>query len=140
MLNDAAADRGGGGLPPWVPEAARHYIVHTECGCAIRALARGSGCHASTVLRQVRKTESRRDDLLIDEALVSLGAIQRAASAGAQHQAKDALPMTIQTLPTSATPGPTTPSQATPSQTAPSQATIEREARRILRRLCEPSA
>ena len=60
-------------LPDWVPPAAQHYLLHTEFGLSIRAVARSSGCHASTVLRQVRKFENRRDDLLIDEALQRLG-------------------------------------------------------------------
>jgi len=61
-------------LPRWVPEAARAYLVHTETGAPIRALAREKGCHASTVLRQIRRCEQRRDDLLVDEALTVLGA------------------------------------------------------------------
>lgn len=60
-------------VPSWVPAAAVHYLAHTETGTPIRALARSAGCHASTVLRQVRACESRRDDLLVDEALRRLG-------------------------------------------------------------------
>ena len=60
-------------VPGWVPPAARRYIAHTEHGLAIRQLARAAGCHASTVLRQIRNLESRRDDLLVDEALRRLG-------------------------------------------------------------------
>ncbi len=61
------------GVPSWVPHAAIHYLAHTETGTSIRALARKAGCHASTVSRQIRKFESRRDDLLVDEALRRLG-------------------------------------------------------------------
>ena len=46
-------------LPAWVPEDAKHYLAHTEGGEAIRKLARMAGCHASTVLRQVRRIEDR---------------------------------------------------------------------------------
>ncbi|MGH1465360.1 MAG: DUF6456 domain-containing protein [Cognatishimia sp.] len=61
-------------IPNWVPNYAIHYLAHTEKGVSIRALARHSKCHASTVLRQIRRVESRRDDPLIDEALSALGA------------------------------------------------------------------
>lgn len=56
-------------LPSWVPQAARYYIAHTEAGCPIRALARDADVHASTILRQVRRFETRRDDPLVDGAL-----------------------------------------------------------------------
>jgi len=60
-------------LPDWIPQAAVHYLAHTSSGRPIRALAREAGCHASTVLRQVRRFETRRDDPLVDEALRNLG-------------------------------------------------------------------
>jgi len=60
-------------VPAWVPRAALNYLAHTEGGTSIRALAREAGCHASTVSRQVRAFEARRDDLLVDEALRRLG-------------------------------------------------------------------
>lgn len=62
-------------LPAWVPVAARHYLAHTECGLSIRQLARKSGVHASTVMRQVRRFENRRDDPLIDAMLRKLGRV-----------------------------------------------------------------
>jgi len=62
-------------VPSWVPEAALNYLAHTETGVPIRALARRVGRHASTVLRQIRAFETRRDDLLVDEALRRLGSI-----------------------------------------------------------------
>ncbi|SHH21702.1 DUF6456 domain-containing protein [Marivita hallyeonensis] len=52
-----------------LPDAARRYLAHTTDGRPIRDIAREAGCHASTVLRQVRKTESMRDDPLVDKAL-----------------------------------------------------------------------
>lgn len=61
-------------LPDWVPEGAKHYLAHTEQGAPIRALARKAGCHASTVLRQIRKVEMRCDDPLVDAALRKLSA------------------------------------------------------------------
>ena len=62
-----------GELPAWLPDSAFHYLVHTETGASIRALARDAGCHASTILRQIRSFETRRDDLLVDQALRRLG-------------------------------------------------------------------
>lgn len=60
-------------MPDWVPDSARLYLAHTEQGISIRRLAREVGCHASTVLRTVRKIEARRDDPLVDAALRGLG-------------------------------------------------------------------
>ena len=60
-------------MPKWLPEAVRLYLDHTEQGISLRALARREGCHASTVMRQVRRYENRRDDPLVDEALGRLG-------------------------------------------------------------------
>lgn len=60
-------------LPVWVPKSVRNYLAHTEAGVSIRELAREGNCHASTVLRQIRKLEQRRDDPLVDAALRSLG-------------------------------------------------------------------
>ncbi|MEX0368063.1 MAG: DUF6456 domain-containing protein [Ruegeria sp.] len=59
-------------VPAWVPEGAQRYLAHTEAGRSIRDLARGAGCHASTILRQIRRIEMRRDDPLVDAALQSL--------------------------------------------------------------------
>lgn len=56
-------------LPDWVPVGARVYLSHVASGRSLRALARDHGCHASTILRQVRRLENRRDDPLVDEAL-----------------------------------------------------------------------
>lgn len=48
---------------------AQLYLRHVEQGVTIRALAREAGCHASTILRRIRKFEARRDDPLVDTAL-----------------------------------------------------------------------
>ena len=111
-------------LPGWVPPGAQHYIAHTENGLPIRALARAAGCHASTILRQIRKIEMRRDDPLVDAALRKLG-----------HAA---LPHT----PSNVTTGPKETRKMTvhPRNTLPDEATLSREAMRILRRLCETGA
>lgn len=124
-------------IPGWLPEVAVTYLAHTAAGHPIRAIARAKGCHASTVLRQVRRVEAWRDDPLVDEAL------ERIASAHAAAIAETALP--TPDLPTEVPP--MMPSQAakTTDRPAPgadsrSDARIEREARRILRRLCEKGA
>ncbi len=122
MIGHANA-QGRGGMPGWVPEAARHYIVHTECGMSIRAIARSVARHPSTVLRQVRRWESLRDDPLIDEALNRLGrAVLRNPP---RPKFKEPNDMTLQDRPIAA---------------IPDDETFEVEARRVLRRLCEPGA
>ncbi len=110
-------------LPGWVPDAARVYLAHTETGCSIRELAREKGCHASTVLRQVRKIETRRDDPLVDAALRALGT------------AKAADPDTAVVVPLRnlADLKPNSPG-------IPDEVTLRREARRVLRRMCEVGA
>ena len=98
-------------LPGWVPQAAIHYLEHTETGTSLRALARASGCHPSTVLRQVRKLETRRDDPLVDAALDRLG---RLCSGEGDMQLSD--------------------------QNGGDPAGFQRETQRILQRLCETGA
>lgn len=56
-----------------LPEDAKLYLRHVEDGVSIRALAREAGCHASTILRRIRRSEARRDDPLVDRALSSCG-------------------------------------------------------------------
>ncbi|WP_319823795.1 DUF6456 domain-containing protein [Thalassovita sp.] len=112
-------------VPSWVPEAALHYLAHTEAGQPIRALARQSGCHASTVLRQIRKLENRREDQLVDEVLNRLGR---------QHfQAAQETPQISATEPIKMT--------APIRMTIPAETdTFDKEARRILRRMTETGA
>ncbi len=116
-------------MPNWVPPAALAYLVHTETGQPIRALARALGCHASTVLRQIRRIEQRRDDPLVDSALRTLGAAHFQPRANADLlQKKDAVRMNSQPTPN---PGPTD---------TPDESAILAQAGRILRRLCETGA
>ncbi|WP_341365748.1 DUF6456 domain-containing protein [Yoonia sp. BS5-3] len=117
---------GSDALPVWVPDAARHYLVHTETGQSIRALARQSDCHPSTVLRQVRRFECRRDDPLIDAALKSLST--RVSKADDDLEREDVMTQT-ECL------------QATTGQIVGlTQKQIDQDAKRILRRLCEQGA
>ena len=113
-------------LPRWVPDAARHYLAHTETGLSIRALARASDCHPSTVLRQVRRFECRRDDPLIDAALKSLSA--HVSERDVHHKGENGT-MNIECW------------KNAPSQPIGlTQSRIDQEAKRILRRLCEQGA
>ncbi len=112
-------------LPAWVPEGVRHYLVHTEAGLPIRAVARAVEVHASTILRQVRKVESRREDPLVDGALRRLSDFVVAPSAQETRQ-KGRSAMSIQIR--------------TAASGAPEEDRLRREARRVLRRLCETGA
>ncbi len=111
-------------LPAWLPEFTRAYLRHVEEGIPIRQIAREKGEHASTVLRRLRRIEARRDDPLLDEALSRF-----AHSAGCPPRnfcsAKDKIAMSapIRTR--------------TKTETAE---TLQREGRRILRRLAEAGA
>lgn len=87
------------------------YLRHVEGGETIRSLARELGCHASTILRRIRRFEARRDDPLVDQA------VERAA-----RPDQPGLPD----------------SDSTPA-TAPGRIGMKQIAR-ILRRLAEPGA
>ncbi len=123
-------------LPAWLPQAVRLYLDHTEDGMSLRAIARRDGSHASTVMRQVRRYEGRRDDPLLDAALQSLSRSPQPAEQGPPSHAsdqKDATPMSapFRHQPKTPTPIPTL---------AIDEATILREGRRVLRRLAEPGS
>ena len=116
-------------LPRWVPEGARRYLLHTENGRSIRDLARDAGCHASTVLRQIRRIETRRDDPLVDAALAALAAtffIQACAARGRPVPNSRGLPqMNV---------------NVSNSSEFPNTSVLNLEAVRVLRRLCETGA
>jgi hypothetical protein len=114
-------------IPGWVPEGAVAYLAHTAAGLPIRAVARARGCHASTVLRQIRRVEAWRDDPLIDEALERMA--REPGAALAHDLAADPVPA-CKELPM--------PNPAVQPEAADPR--IDREARRILRRLCEKGA
>lgn len=114
-------------IPSWLPDLAVTYLAHTSGGMTIRALARAKGCHASTVLRQVRKVEAWRDDPLVDEALERLGR-NHAAERADSFTNEECSPMPQQAV------------RIIHSHDEQSTVRIEREARRILRRLCEKGA
>jgi lambda repressor-like predicted transcriptional regulator len=112
-------------LPSWLPAAVRHYLDHTEEGTSLRALARRDGVHASTVLRQVRRFEGRREDPLMDEALE---AIARLALRSADAPARKEDPAMSAALRHPAKP------------ILCDESLLAREGRRVLRRLAEPGA
>lgn len=111
-----------GRWPGWVPKPVLAYLIHTHDGASIRSLARAFGCEPSTISRRIRRIENRRDDLLVDIALNRL-CRRNVAPDGARHGFKDPDDMTHQAdLP------------------CLDEAKIEREAKRVLRRLNEPGA
>ena len=124
-MHDTADAQVPAGLPEWVPDTARRYLAHVEAGQSIRSIARRTGCHASTILRQVRRTEQRREDLLVDLALSRLGdrGVQLAAGAATNGGSK------IMTT-----------CEAQKSPALPDDAELNREAPRVLRRLNEAGA
>jgi hypothetical protein len=105
--------------PDWLPRAARLYLDHVVGGHSLRALARREGCNASTVLRLVRRYEARRDDPLLDQALTEL-----------TEPPPRQIPLPSQ--------------EEDPAMTVPfrsvDETTLQREGRRVLRRLSEPGA
>ncbi|SPJ29795.1 DUF6456 domain-containing protein [Falsiruegeria mediterranea] len=117
-------------VPRWVPEGARRYLAHTEAGRSIRDLARGAGCHASTVLRQIRKVELRRDDPLVDAALQTLAQthfppIDARKGTARRGSSRDIAKMAAEN---------------TQKSDLLDTATLDAEAIRVLRRLCESGA
>ncbi|SHF80876.1 hypothetical protein SAMN05444149_105502 [Pseudosulfitobacter pseudonitzschiae] len=120
--------------PGWVPKAARTYLAHTEAGLTIRELARISGCHASTVLRQVRRLESRRDDPLVDAALQTLGArfFRRQASREIARIAVEQCDVEHEDAPKM--------NQIYRKPDTPDADPLTQDARRVLRRMCEKGA
>jgi Domain of unknown function (DUF6456) len=110
-------------LPPWLPDDLRCYIDHTSAGISLRALARREGLHPSTLMRQVRRLESRRDDPLMDEAVTALGLITTPQNTLLDR--KDSPAMTAPIRPTGL---------------MIDDETLRREGRRMLRRLAETGA
>ena len=119
-------------LPPWVPANVRRYLLHTEAGLSIRDLARASGCHASTVLRQIRRVEVRRDDLLVDAALAGLA--ETFFPRDSRRARPPCFPQARCKEPTMTT------AELKPEADAGDPASFDEQAVRILRRLCEAGA
>jgi len=125
MMEFASLPAKGANLD-WVPIEARNYLAHTVQGRSIRAIARDQSCHPSTILRQVRRYEARRDCPLVDAALKALSP----EDSEAPRLAKE-ITMTTKTLPRPA---------KKDMKDAATQRHIDREALMVLRRLCERGA
>jgi hypothetical protein len=117
-------------LPAWVPPAVRLYLDHTAGGASLRAIARRTGVHASTVLRQVRRFESRRDDPLVDGAL---GRLQQTPQAGCAPR-PDPAEESAMSVPRRPPALPPVPAAGGP----PGDAALLAEARRLLPLLAAP--
>ena len=115
----------GGKVPGWVPRSVQNYIDHTEMGVPIRALARQQGCHASTILRQIRRVETLRDDPLVDGVLKTLGGTAEAKPPTPARPHRD-LRMVEKT--------------ENPGSGLPDVAELCAHGLRVLRRLCETGA
>jgi hypothetical protein len=115
-------------IPSWLPEATATYLAHVCNGVSLRKIARAKGCHASTVMRQVRKVEAMRDDPLIDEALEKFANLP-VREIDEQINDEEPRVMSQKAVRPACAQFDERPNQR-----------IEREARRILRRLCEKGA
>ncbi|RMH49013.1 MAG: helix-turn-helix domain-containing protein [Alphaproteobacteria bacterium] len=109
-------------VPPDIPRQTQIYLAHVSQGLSMRALSRSLGVHPSTIHRNVRRIEERRDDPLFDEALASID--RMIAPEGAQESAKEYAQM----------------SPCKSLRITDDEERLEREARRILRRLSESKA
>jgi len=126
--NDSLANSGTPGSPhvgplSEFPEPVQTYSAHVAGGLSLRQVARIRAKSPSTILRQVRRIEQRRDDALFDEALDAVG---RAALASVLSSN----PLKEWTLMLN---------EATTDHPIQDRE-VQREARRILRRLCEKDA
>lgn len=108
-------------MPGWVPEAAQQYLAHVAAGHSLRDIAKAVGQAPSTICRRVRQIESRRDDPLIDDALSTLAQITHLGAKMPENKETWCMTAPIRTP-------------------LHDEALITREARRILRRLCETGA
>lgn len=122
QISDALPGGSSDQTPGWVPETTRQYLAYVSQGQSFRAIAQTEGLSASTICRRVRAIESRRDDPLLDEALAAL------SKTAAAEPDTDTLPKEHRHM--------TAPFRSALTD----EATIAREARRILRRLCESDA
>lgn len=122
FLNGISMASGAGSVV--IPPAAATYLAHTVGGLGFRAIARLRSCPPSTILRQVRRIELRRDDPLVDAALDATA--EHADLMFESHPlVKDWAHMIAHT--------------ATHAMEE-LDTRVTREARRILRRLCESNS
>jgi hypothetical protein len=105
-----------------VPDEARRYLAHTALGWSLRKLGRHEALHPSTVLRQVRKIETRRDDPLVDRVLDRLADLFLPEARLPTDEEIALMQANVET------------------GTMPDTPKFEREALRVLRHLCAPGA
>ena len=133
-----AQGRGRGALRA---EDAALYLAHVLHGAPLRRLAAVVGRPASAVLRAVRRVEARRDDPLLDDILTDLETAAACVAPSASAHAKEPALPNPRTAPR---PGPVpqrdVPAPGAAAPRAPSATEVEKEAKRILRRLSEPRA
>lgn len=117
------------------------YLAHTGEGESLRALAGATGSHPSTVMRAVRRVEARRDDPLVERMFGALVPgrgvrIRRGGTGGPDSPPESSPDSPPEGCARSSHPAPAA------SEPAPrlGREELEREARRYLRRLCEPGA
>lgn len=110
-------------IPEWVPEPVQRYLTHTQAGLPIREVARRSGCHASTVLRQIRRIEVRRDDPLVDRALHLLSSRFFHGTPSICAKESSHMARSLKSI-----------------DTAPETPDLDQQTKRILTRLCETGA
>lgn len=110
------------GVKEWLPPAVERYVMHIEFGRSIREIARAQACHPSTVLRQIRKFETLRDDPLMDEAMTWLSALYDPLP-GTDLRKENVLEPVVEN-----------------QETLPDKGMLRREGLRVLRRLCETGA
>ena len=134
----------GGGLRA---EDAAVYLAHVACGQPLRRIAAASGRHPSTILRAVRRVEQRRDDPLFDDLLSEIESVARDPGVPAPLAKETALPQFHPSPADRPEAGPRSAphaaAAAAPLDRAaprPDDEAVDKEARRILRRLCEPRA
>ncbi len=117
------------------------YLAHVSGGVSMRALSRQLGVHPSTVHRQIRRIEERREDPLYDEAIASLDRRMHPAVDPTPPRVQPATDMPAVVYPSVATlKEPTAMALCKPVETVDPENRILREARRILRRLAESKA
>ena len=131
-LASAAFPETGGGC---TARDAAIYLAHTEQGESLRALAAATGTHPSTVMRAVRRVEERRDDPLVDSMIADL----ETRSVGRCGEGSGGVP-SLANGNLAADPAARQPAQPKAASKGLAPAELEREARRFLRRLCEPGS
>lgn len=124
---------------------AAFYLAHVEGGESMRALARESGCHASTVLRAVRRVEEGRDDPLFEALIEAAGRDAGVGASAGVMGAGRCGPAEWKSHPGAAAPRRPCRSDEGAVEDGPDHAggaedAVRRAAKRHLRRLSEPGA